>query len=241
MTVICLFQIDDFVDVNEGEKAIFKLWNNHLDKHPAFGDLHIKIVLMDFVQKCGPVIHQNNLYRNFVLHVYNLAEFGLLTTFEVYDVIIRMQEVSAEIENDVGTQNSAEAGKNNVARSSKAESSKKVTQEGENDNRQTSKRAGEFDSGHREAPKKTKSSQDKLSTVKVIDVDEEDTIDSDSDVNFTLRLSDTEDEDVRAVDVTRKTMTQQQHVLSINNNVGGIRFRPTVTPMNSFDFGDSSR
>jgi hypothetical protein len=46
---------------------------------------------MDFVHKFGVEIHRKGLYKNFILHVNNLAEFGLLSAFEVFDIIVRIQ------------------------------------------------------------------------------------------------------------------------------------------------------
>ncbi len=69
--------IDDFLDLNEGEKAFFKLWNAHLHRYPCYGDRMMLKVLHLFVEEQGEQVALGRLYRNFVLHVTNLHDFGV--------------------------------------------------------------------------------------------------------------------------------------------------------------------
>ena len=71
-------QIDDFVDLNAGEKAFFKLWNAHLHRNPALGSNMLVIVLNLFIDAHAHDIIRMDLYKNFILHLTNLVEFGVI-------------------------------------------------------------------------------------------------------------------------------------------------------------------
>ncbi len=86
-------QIDDFVDLNEGEKAFFKLWNTFLHDNPAYGDNMFHKVLDMFVDAHGPQIYRENLYRNFTLHLSNLQTFNVITTETVLATLLKIQRI----------------------------------------------------------------------------------------------------------------------------------------------------
>ena len=71
-------QFDDFVDLNAGEKTIMKLWNAHMCRFPVLGNNMLQIELDRFVDAHAAVIVGMNLYKNFLLHLTNLVEFGVL-------------------------------------------------------------------------------------------------------------------------------------------------------------------
>jgi len=72
--------IDEFTDVNEGEKAMMKMWNCHMMKCKGLtGDCHVPLICNLFVENYGDEILKKNLYHNCCLHLTNLYEFGLLT------------------------------------------------------------------------------------------------------------------------------------------------------------------
>jgi hypothetical protein len=85
------------LDVNEGEKEFFKMWNDHLTESPCLGDLHMEITVTKFIDNFGEQIYKKSLYRNFVLHVVNLSEFNLLTRPAVFTAICRLQNVFASM------------------------------------------------------------------------------------------------------------------------------------------------
>ena len=91
------FQINDFSDLNGGEKSFLKLWNEHLTTSPCFGDRHVYITLQNFIDKFAQVIFEQNLYRNFILHVTNLSEFGVLSRPAVFLSITRLQQAFKNI------------------------------------------------------------------------------------------------------------------------------------------------
>lgn len=84
-------QIDDFLDLNSGEKDFMKLWNTFLHHNPCYGDRMLVILLEKFIQETAPTILAKNLYRNFVLHVTNLHDYGSLNQDLLSHMINRMR------------------------------------------------------------------------------------------------------------------------------------------------------
>eukprot|EP00057_Strongylocentrotus_purpuratus_P032568 XP_788076.2 PREDICTED: polycomb protein suz12-A [Strongylocentrotus purpuratus] len=70
--------IDEFTDVNEGEKELMKLWNNHCMKHNFIADSQIPWACSMFLEVHGEDILRENLTSNFLLHLINLYDFSLL-------------------------------------------------------------------------------------------------------------------------------------------------------------------
>ena len=86
-------QIEDFVDLNGGEKSFFKLWNGHIHKHPCYGDGMLLQTLTIFVAKYAIFIHRSNLYKNFILHLSNLHSFGSITNLDMLEQINQFQTI----------------------------------------------------------------------------------------------------------------------------------------------------
>merc|ERR1712126_483632 len=83
--------IDDFTDVNAGEKEFMKMWNNHVQKYTYVGDCQMPQALAMFIDIRGQDIVQKNLFRNFSLHLVNLFEFGVIGPSHVFTAISRLQ------------------------------------------------------------------------------------------------------------------------------------------------------
>lgn len=83
--------IDEFTDVNEGEKELMKMWNLHIMKYGFVGDCQVALACNMFVEQKGRELIQRNLYRNFVLHMCNLLDFGLVSASVVYTTVRRLQ------------------------------------------------------------------------------------------------------------------------------------------------------
>ncbi|XP_075225635.1 polycomb protein Su(z)12 [Lycorma delicatula] len=92
--------IDDFTDVNEGEKELMKMWNLHVMRHGYVGDCQIPLACTMFLNDRGRTLLLKNLYRNFVLHMCNLFDFGLVSPVTVYTTIQKLQEMIRTEEND---------------------------------------------------------------------------------------------------------------------------------------------
>lgn len=88
--------IDEFTDVNEGEKEILKLWNLHMMKNYRYkGDSMIRKACFDFVASEGQTILDKNLFRNFTLHLSNLFEFGLISSQDLLDCVRMMRKLGS--------------------------------------------------------------------------------------------------------------------------------------------------
>ncbi|XP_064619143.1 polycomb protein suz12-like [Lineus longissimus] len=77
--------IEEFTDVNEGEKEVMKMWNLHIMRNNYIGDCQLPTACQTFVAKYGPTIVEKNLRKNFLLHLINLYNFSLIRS----DTILR--------------------------------------------------------------------------------------------------------------------------------------------------------
>ncbi|XP_067206801.1 polycomb protein suz12-B [Linepithema humile] len=91
-----MMMIDDFTDVNEGEKELMKMWNLHVMKHGYVGDCQIPLACQMFLECKGKELLMKNLYRNFVLHMCSLFDFGLISPVILYQTIQKLQEIMKE-------------------------------------------------------------------------------------------------------------------------------------------------
>ncbi|XP_023328013.1 polycomb protein suz12-B [Eurytemora carolleeae] len=85
--------IDDFTDVNEGEKEFMKIWNNHVQKYTFVGDVQMPQALKIFIDERAQSIVQKGLFRNFMLHLVNLFEFGVIGSAHVFTVMVKFQNL----------------------------------------------------------------------------------------------------------------------------------------------------
>lgn len=92
-----MMMIDEFTDVNEGEKELMKMWNLHIMKYGFVGDCQIPLACTMFVQHKGRELLLKNLYRNFVLHMCSLFDFGLVSAVCLYNTIQKLQDLVGEI------------------------------------------------------------------------------------------------------------------------------------------------
>ncbi|KAF2879912.1 hypothetical protein ILUMI_26241 [Ignelater luminosus] len=91
-----MMMIDEFTDVNEGEKELMKMWNLHVMKYGFVGDCQIPLACSMFVQHKGKELLLKNLYRNFVVHMCSLFDFGLVSAVCLYQTIQKLQEMVGE-------------------------------------------------------------------------------------------------------------------------------------------------
>ncbi|XP_055588664.1 polycomb protein suz12 isoform X2 [Uranotaenia lowii] len=88
--------IDEFTDVNEGEKELMKMWNLHVMKYGYVGDCQIPIALEMFIERRGQELLRKNLYRNFVLHMSSMFDFGLVSPEAMQKTIRKLQKILHE-------------------------------------------------------------------------------------------------------------------------------------------------
>ncbi|XP_018012195.1 polycomb protein suz12-A-like isoform X2 [Hyalella azteca] len=96
MRIKTVSMIDDFSDVNDGEKEIMKLWNVHVMKHNFVGDCQLPIACSMFVDAHGEEVIRRNLYRNYLLHLVSLYDFGVMGAGAVYNNIRQLQNLMQE-------------------------------------------------------------------------------------------------------------------------------------------------
>uniref|UniRef100_A0A182JRA7 Uncharacterized protein n=1 Tax=Anopheles christyi TaxID=43041 RepID=A0A182JRA7_9DIPT len=87
--------IDEFTDVNEGEKELMKMWNLHVMKYGYSGDCQIPIALEMFIDLRGRELMARNLFRNFVLHMCSLFDFGLVSADVMQRIIRKLRKIPA--------------------------------------------------------------------------------------------------------------------------------------------------
>ncbi|KAI0984220.1 hypothetical protein GJ496_003654 [Pomphorhynchus laevis] len=75
-------QINDFSDVNQGEKDMMKLWNCYVEKIQLMSDNQIVNACNRFTAEYGEELRRRNLSYNYFLHLFNLYCYGLLDKFE---------------------------------------------------------------------------------------------------------------------------------------------------------------
>ena len=87
--------INDFTDLNEGEKSFLNLWNLHMDTlvNHGVGFGHMRDILECFLSNHGHSIVQMNLYRNFLLHLSSLHQLSLISSRDVFELTISLQSV----------------------------------------------------------------------------------------------------------------------------------------------------
>lgn len=90
-------QMDDFIDINDGEKQIMNLWNQHMLKHNYVADIQMKDACMSFVHSKGCEIISRNLYKNFILHLNCLVDFGILCAVDFYTVVLAVHQTAAKM------------------------------------------------------------------------------------------------------------------------------------------------
>lgn len=89
-------QIEEFTDVNEGEKEIMKLWNLHVMKHGFIADNQMNDSCLLFAEQNGAHIVRHNLCRNFLLHLVSMHDFNLVTTLTIELAMARLRLLKSQ-------------------------------------------------------------------------------------------------------------------------------------------------
>jgi len=87
--------IEEFTDVNEGEKMLMKMWNIHILKKGYIADFMITEGCMTFIEEYGKEIIKNSLSRNFLIHLNSLIEFQVIpqsTVVQAMNALFKMKE-----------------------------------------------------------------------------------------------------------------------------------------------------
>lgn len=81
--------IDEFTDVNDGEKAFMKMWSIFMTKFTATGDCHLPRIIDIFIELKGKEIIERKLQKNFMLHLINVFDFNCITAKILYDAAVK--------------------------------------------------------------------------------------------------------------------------------------------------------
>uniref|UniRef100_A0A8D3DM66 Polycomb protein VEFS-Box domain-containing protein n=1 Tax=Scophthalmus maximus TaxID=52904 RepID=A0A8D3DM66_SCOMX len=84
-------QIEEFMDVNEGEKEIMKLWNLHAMKQGFIADNQMNEACLRFAERHAAHIVERDLCRNFLLHLISMHDFNLITTQTIDQAMARLR------------------------------------------------------------------------------------------------------------------------------------------------------
>jgi len=100
--------IEEFTDVNSGEKELMKLWNLFMLNQRYLADFSVALGCELFVQKYAAIILEKNLLKNFILHLNSLMEFQVISQSAVvravellHDVKPKVKQSAAELLHDV--------------------------------------------------------------------------------------------------------------------------------------------
>ncbi|XP_037042961.1 polycomb protein Su(z)12-like [Bradysia coprophila] len=85
--------IDEFTDVNEGEKEMMKLWNCHIMRHGYVCNTQIPLAYEMFIELKGKELLQKDLYNNFTLHLCNLFDYGIISPEDYYNSIQKLKKL----------------------------------------------------------------------------------------------------------------------------------------------------
>ncbi|XP_026209841.1 polycomb protein suz12-B-like isoform X1 [Anabas testudineus] len=90
-------QIEEFTDVNEGEKEIMKLWNLHVMKHGFIADNQMNEACLLFAEHHGTYIIKHNLCRNFLLHLISMHDFNLVSTPTIDRAMAQLRLIQSQV------------------------------------------------------------------------------------------------------------------------------------------------
>ncbi len=79
--------INEFNDVNDGEKIFMQLWNLFLTKNECLADFQLISIVEKFIREHYKNIKKLNIYNNFLLHLANLCDYNLLTTNDLIKLV----------------------------------------------------------------------------------------------------------------------------------------------------------
>ncbi|XP_065899690.1 polycomb protein suz12-B-like isoform X2 [Dysidea avara] len=79
--------IDEFTDVNEGEKELMKLWNLFITEKKLLADQQVPGACLDFASHYKQQLKEKKLQRNFIQHLVSLHEFELLSPAVMHQAV----------------------------------------------------------------------------------------------------------------------------------------------------------
>ncbi|XP_052789005.1 polycomb protein suz12-like [Mya arenaria] len=90
--------IDEFTDVNEGEKELMKMWNTHCMKYAYIADCQIGQACQSFLEEHGREVVTKNIVKNFILHLSSLYDYSLISLDIVQRSMWQLYTVQDDLE-----------------------------------------------------------------------------------------------------------------------------------------------
>jgi hypothetical protein len=78
--------LEDFDDVNEGEKDFMSIWNYFLMRHECIADGELMNSLKKFIEIEYTSLFKFNIVNNFLLHLANLCEYNLINSNQILEI-----------------------------------------------------------------------------------------------------------------------------------------------------------
>lgn len=105
--------INEFADVNEGEKGLMRLWNLHCLKNNFIADFQVYEACETFIAENKEALFSLSLLNNFSLHLANLFDYGLLKLNEIIKLtdVLYADQVKNSNGNDVKSPNQSSSKK----------------------------------------------------------------------------------------------------------------------------------
>lgn len=72
------------------------MWNLHVMKYNYVGDFQLAVACQMFLQIKGRELLEKKLYRNFILHMCSLHDFGLLSPVALYQTMQMLNQMLAD-------------------------------------------------------------------------------------------------------------------------------------------------
>ena len=91
--------INEFADVNDGEKNIMRLWNLHCLHYNFIADSQVYYACELFIKEQTHNLIHLNLFNNFLLHLANLFDYGLLKPHQIIKLTDILHERKQELIN----------------------------------------------------------------------------------------------------------------------------------------------
>ncbi|XP_067942259.1 polycomb protein Su(z)12-like isoform X2 [Watersipora subatra] len=87
--------IDDFIDVNKGEKELMKLWNHFISRNPVYiCDAQMEGACLRFIREHSEIV-SFKLRNNFLCHLATLYDSGVLQTKHIKTIIDALPKKAA--------------------------------------------------------------------------------------------------------------------------------------------------
>ena len=85
-------RLEDITDISRGERKMMIMWNLHLQTYKVVGIRKMNSVVMEFTDAKKEEILKENLYPNFMSHLCNLQQTGVLSQETFLSAVSKLQE-----------------------------------------------------------------------------------------------------------------------------------------------------